>query len=252
MASTQRIITKEAFGKRVDRLLKNRKISRIELGKKLGVKRQTIDNYINGHTSPDVEMLQEIANELNVSVSDLLGKKEDVPDSNASLLMQCNEYTGLSMDAIEVLHFWTTQKRVHAINEKHSYEEGSIFRESKDWVNLLSLLICTDAGGPISNKYDLLLLSSIYEYVTFQPDDNFTLFKANKSEEGYSPEVMGVFKSDDLYMADKHGMRPITTELMKEAMRKYINDNLDKLAEIIQDAKIQRSYPLSSVANIDE
>ena len=252
MASTQRIITKETFGKRVDRLLKNRKISRIELGKKLGVKRQTIDNYINGNTSPDVEMLQEIANELNVSVSDLLGKKEDVPDSNASLLMQCNEYTGLSMDAIEVLHFWTTQKRVHAINEKHSYEEGTIFRESKDWVNLLSLLICTDAGGPNSNKYELLLLSSIYEYVTFQPDDNFTLFKANKSEEGYSPEVMGVFKSDDLYMADKHGMRPITTELMKEAMRKYINDNLDKLAEIIQDAKIQRSYPLSSVANIDE
>lgn len=252
MASTQRIITKETFGKRVDRLLKNRKISRIEFGRKLGVRRQTIDNYINGNTSPDVEMLQEIANELNVSVSDLLGKKEDVPDSNASLLMQCNEYTGLSMDAIEVLHFWTTQKRVHAINEKHSYEEGTLFRESKDWVNLLSLLICTDAGGPISNKYELLLLSSIYEYVTFQPDDNFTLFKANKSEEGYSPEVMGVFKSDDLYMADKHGMRSITTELMKEAMRKYINDNLDKLAEIIQDAKIQRSYPLSSVANIDE
>lgn len=222
-----------------------------ELCSKIGVKAsQTISGYKSGTREPDIDKLIKIADALNTSVDYLIGRTDD-PDPDPDMV-KISEMTGLSSDAIRVLHFWTTQKRVHAINEKHSYEEGTLFRESKDWVNLLSLLICTDAGGPISNKYDLLLLSSIYEYVTFQPDDNFTLFKANKSEEGYSPEVMGVFKSDDLYMADKHGMRPITTELMKEAMRKYINDNLDKLAEIIQDAKIQRSYPLSSVSNIDE
>ena len=49
-------------------------LSQIELSKKLGIAQNTLSQYENGNREPDIEMLQKIANELNVSLDYLIGR----------------------------------------------------------------------------------------------------------------------------------------------------------------------------------
>ena len=210
-----------------------------ELCSKIGVKAsQTISGYKSGTREPDIDKLIRIADALNTSVDYLIGRTDD-PDPDPDVA-KISEITGLSSDAIRVLHFWNIGEQIEIDTDNKKILKRTAVEESKDWLKLLSLVICTDDGGPYAEKNGYFLISSLYEYVIFNEKEDFTLFKANKTEEGYNPEVMGVFKSNDLLIADRHGFRPITTELMREAIRKYINDNMDKLAELIQGSPIKR------------
>lgn len=54
-----------------------RGISQKELAQRLGVSPSAVTNWIKGKNSPDIEMVAEICGALEVSVSDLFGKKEE-------------------------------------------------------------------------------------------------------------------------------------------------------------------------------
>lgn len=62
------------FGEKLRRIRKNRDITMKELGKRLGVAESTISGYENETRSPDIEMLQKIADYFGVSVDYLLGR----------------------------------------------------------------------------------------------------------------------------------------------------------------------------------
>ena len=51
-----------------------------DLAEKLGVSRQTVSKWEKGLSVPDAELLTKLAEVLNVSVSDLLGKKIEIPE----------------------------------------------------------------------------------------------------------------------------------------------------------------------------
>lgn len=85
---------------------KETKTSQEELGKIIGVKRQTISSYINGNTYPKVEELTKIAKYFNVSTDYLCGLTE-AKTNNKDIQFIC-DYTGLSYEAVKSLTFSRT------------------------------------------------------------------------------------------------------------------------------------------------
>lgn len=71
-------------------LRQSRKMSQVELARKLNVTKQSVSNWENDNIQPSVEMLEKIARVFSVSVDYLLGmdKKE------------CIDVSGLSMETI--------------------------------------------------------------------------------------------------------------------------------------------------------
>ena len=53
-----------------------RGISQKELAEKLGVSQSAVTNWIKGKNAPDIEVVAEICDVLEISVSDLFGKEE--------------------------------------------------------------------------------------------------------------------------------------------------------------------------------
>lgn len=65
----------EKFGERLAALRKQRGMSQEELAKKLQLTRQTISKWETGASAPDLESLVRLAELLNVSVDDMLGRE---------------------------------------------------------------------------------------------------------------------------------------------------------------------------------
>ncbi len=61
------------IGKRIVKFRKEHKISQETLSEKLGITRQTLSNYENDITSPEIETANKIAKTLNISLDELLG-----------------------------------------------------------------------------------------------------------------------------------------------------------------------------------
>ena len=70
-----------------------KKISQVELAKRLGVTKQSVSNWENDNIQPSIEMLSRIADVLAVSTDYLLGREE----------RRYIDVTGLSEDAIQIV-----------------------------------------------------------------------------------------------------------------------------------------------------
>lgn len=73
---------------------KNKGFTQEELANRLHVTRQTISKWEKGYSVPDADLLSKLAEELDVSVSELLGKDEiptEETDSLANQLARINE-----------------------------------------------------------------------------------------------------------------------------------------------------------------
>lgn len=78
-----------------------------DFAEKLGMSRATVGFYCNGDRIPDALGIKTIAEKCGVSADWLLGLS-NVRSSNGELKQVCN-YTGLNQQAIEQLHFETTE-----------------------------------------------------------------------------------------------------------------------------------------------
>ena len=83
-------------------LLEEKHKQQLELANALNVSRQTVNSYTDGSTEPNYPTLINIAAFFNVSIDYLLGKSE-VPSVDKNMRAIC-EYTGLSEEAVTVLH----------------------------------------------------------------------------------------------------------------------------------------------------
>ena len=93
---------------------KGRKTTQDELGKKLGITRQAISNYINGESYPNCYKLLQIADYFNVSTDFLLGRTED-PTTNENMKVAC-KVTGLSEETIDII------KNLNTSNDNYYYD----------------------------------------------------------------------------------------------------------------------------------
>ena len=64
------------LGKKIIEMRKNAKLSQEQLAEKLDVTRQTISNWENGRRLPDLSLISLVANELDVSVAELLNGRK--------------------------------------------------------------------------------------------------------------------------------------------------------------------------------
>lgn len=76
------------FSDNLKTLRKNRGITQEELASRLKVVRQTVSKWEKGLSVPDAEMLVKISEELDVSVSELLGAKIEDEQSKSDIAEQ--------------------------------------------------------------------------------------------------------------------------------------------------------------------
>ena len=102
---------KKLFGLRLNTALAARDIQQIDLAKELGYNEKTantISYWCNGKRTPNLEQLLKIAEILGVSADYLLGLS-DVMTPDVKVQAIC-DYTGLSEDAVYILHRETELK----------------------------------------------------------------------------------------------------------------------------------------------
>ncbi len=64
-----------SFGKNLEKLRKENRVSQAQLGKVLGITQQMISNYENDSSQPNIEFLTKIADYFKVSIDALVGYK---------------------------------------------------------------------------------------------------------------------------------------------------------------------------------
>ena len=68
-------MNQENIGKFIAALRKEKKLTQEQLAEKLGVNNRTVSRWENGHSLPDLSLLEEISKEFDVSVSEILNAK---------------------------------------------------------------------------------------------------------------------------------------------------------------------------------
>ena len=67
----------ETFGQRLQRLRKNAALTQEEVATKLNITGQAVSKWENDVSAPDISVLVELSNILNVSLDELLGKERE-------------------------------------------------------------------------------------------------------------------------------------------------------------------------------
>lgn len=60
------------IGEKIKKAMKNQKITQKELGKRIEVTENTIQNYVSNRREPNIETIYKIANALNISIEQLI------------------------------------------------------------------------------------------------------------------------------------------------------------------------------------
>ena len=85
---------------------KKHKLSQEELAEMLGVTRQTISNWELNETSPDLKQAQKLSNIFDISLDELIGRKNlllekiDKTESNSKLLIKLVKVVGITLGTL--------------------------------------------------------------------------------------------------------------------------------------------------------
>lgn len=216
-----------------DLLLEEGRGAAAKLAAELNVEPQAISNYRRGIADPTMDNLIKIAEHYHVSVDWLLGRLPKENRSTNADVRSVSDYTGLSSAAVETLHYWHTQKDTVTVNEDYSYETGTMFPQSKEWVKFLSTLIETDAGNKYGDmKEAFLLISSLYEIVNYNCDRLVLYTTKEIPGSTYRDfDLIGDYADGDLFLADNNGVKKITVDILKKALWDDFTQRVNLLAE---------------------
>lgn len=98
-----------AFAVRLRELFEKNNITQANFAEKLGITRQTVGNWLLGKSQPDFETLVKIADHFETTTDYLLGRTEN--KTTDIKIQSISEYTGLSDQAIKVLHLFDILKK---------------------------------------------------------------------------------------------------------------------------------------------
>ncbi|MDD5836627.1 MAG: helix-turn-helix transcriptional regulator [bacterium] len=94
------------LGEKIINERKNHKLSQEELSEMVGVTRQTISNWELNETSPDLKQAQKLADIFNISIDELIGKKNvllekvDKTESNSNLIIKLIKILGITLGTL--------------------------------------------------------------------------------------------------------------------------------------------------------
>ena len=85
----------QALNERIKKMLSEKKISKTEISKTLGIGYSTLWRRLNGERSIDIDFLMELAKVLGTTVSDLVGESDivnnNIDNSSVKLIVQTND-----------------------------------------------------------------------------------------------------------------------------------------------------------------
>ena len=94
------------LGEKIINERKNHKLSQEELSEMVGVTRQTISNWELNETGPDLKQAQKLADIFNISIDELIGKKNvllekvDKTESNSNLIIKLIKILGITLGTL--------------------------------------------------------------------------------------------------------------------------------------------------------
>lgn len=94
------------LGEKIINERKNHKLSQEELSEMVGVTRQTISNWELNETSPDLKQAQKLADIFNISMDELIGRKNvllekvDKTESNSNLIIKLIKILGITLGTL--------------------------------------------------------------------------------------------------------------------------------------------------------
>lgn len=231
-----------------------------KLAKELGVEAQSISSYRRGLSDPTVENLIRIADYYNVPTDWLLGRLPESNKSNKPTEREAAEYTGLSSQAIAILHEWSNPGSIL----------NSLYNEYQNYVPLLSEIICMginandlvlDLGnGPVKYKefglstfFDILPV--LYRIVTFN-SNTMRLYKCTNINASYNErysksnmEQIGAFEDGEIAISNGELLIPINTDDLLDALwnrlRIAVNSLSNQYAERVYQHDEQETEELS-------
>jgi len=110
------------FSEKLKSLRKEKDLTQTELGKIFNLSKQTISSYENGGSSPDKEMLQEIADFFGVSVDYLLGRTDSKAIGQHGKLKELDENSEVD-DILEILHKRPEMKMLFSVTKNATKED---------------------------------------------------------------------------------------------------------------------------------
>ncbi len=114
----------QKLGNRIKENRMRRGLKQEELAEKLFVSRQTISNYENGKTEPDLEMLGKLADALQVEMIDLIGdEKEDSKNDKRKNLLRCGRWF-LVLAIYGIIYYQLSQRA--ALYQKDSFDTAPL------------------------------------------------------------------------------------------------------------------------------
>lgn len=100
-------------GQNIYELRKNKKLSQEDIAEKINVTRQTISNWENGQTIPDLYQAKALAEVLNVSIDDLFEIKDN-QDETVAISTEKNDNSNI--ESVDVSKIWNEIK-IHIKDE---------------------------------------------------------------------------------------------------------------------------------------
>lgn len=91
------------LGEKIIKERKNHRLSQEELAEMIGVTRQTISNWELNETSPDLKQAQKLSEIFNISIDELIGKKNillekiNITESNSKLIIKLIKALGITL-----------------------------------------------------------------------------------------------------------------------------------------------------------
>lgn len=104
----------QAFAKAIRKIMKENNLTQEELGKIIGVARQTISQYASGQSTPDVNIIYSIKEKFGLSADYVLGFAEATKPSNEMILKEL----GIDENACEILKIYIKKDSTNRKNDK--------------------------------------------------------------------------------------------------------------------------------------
>lgn len=144
----------QAFAKAIRKIMKENSLTQEELGKMIGVARQTISQYASGQSIPDVNVIYSIKENFGLSADYILGYAEATKPSNETILKEL----GIDENACEILKNYIKKDSTNRKNCKMKMLNFLIENIEDDFLENLYNYLFHDLEIMESNKDNRILL----------------------------------------------------------------------------------------------
>lgn len=215
------------IGKRINTLLAEQDKKQKELAAFLGVPDNTISYFVSGRRTPNTEQLAKIADFFNVSADYLLGRT-NAKTTDKDVQFVC-DYTGLTTDAADILHFWHTwggdYRIIPIVNLLIESEKSKVYEEIQNDQIINSL----------SNLNKIGALTAIEAFIKLNPNKNDR--QISVSESGKLVSLSETYQEYGTHLSVNDIFSVLVTKESKIIEKVLFEFMADKIKELKKDGE---------------